>query len=336
MQQEGLRWPTNIDKQMSDRERFKYNVSIRAYNNQRGIYEVALESTSSSLGQPCYVKRDCPGILCAKSLLVRVAGDLNPLPDDEVQLTTMVTFLPPSGACRKAHEVSNVEVNFLMKWTLVVTVVDDDMPSMYAVVTGGNKGIGFEICRQLACEGVTVVLTARNEQKGAEAVEKLRGLGLSDNVLFHRLDVTDASTVSSLVHFVNTNFGRLDILNIPNEWAKGVLNNVESPPEKLDEVVNKFLEDLKNGSSKEKEWPPRMSAYIVSKAAMNAYARITAHKYPSLQVNCVDPGYVKTDINFNTGKITANEGAQNIVRVALQPEDGPSGLFFDCNKIVAF
>nr|GMC84839.1 (+)-neomenthol dehydrogenase-like isoform X2 [Ipomoea batatas] len=226
----------------------------------------------------------------------------------------------------------------------------------YAVVTGGNKGIGFEICRQLACDGVTVVLTARNEQKGAEAVEKLRGLGLSDNVLFHRLDVTDASTVSSLVHFVNTNFGRLDILvnnagviglvanesalktpeNIPNEWAKGVLNNVESPPEKLDEVVNKFLEDLKNGSSKEKEWPPRMSAYVVSKAAMNAHARITAHKYPSLQVNCVDPGYVKTDINFNTGKITANEGAQNIVRVALQPQDGPSGLFFDCNKIVAF
>nr|GLL25586.1 (+)-neomenthol dehydrogenase-like [Ipomoea trifida] len=284
----------------------------------------------------------------------------------------------------------------------------------YAVVTGGNKGIGFEICRQLACEGVTVVLTARNEHKGAEAVEKLRGLGLSDNVLFHRLDVTDASTVSSLVHFVNTNFGRLDILvnnagviglvanegalktpeerllnmmgtishnyelsaecieinyygskrmteaflpllqqsksprivyvtsgwskleNIPNEWAKGVLNNVDSPPEKLDEVVNKFLEDLKNGSSKEKEWPSRMAAYVVSKAAMNAYARITAHKYPSLQVNCVDPGYVKTDINFNTGKITANEGAQNIVRVALQPQDGPSGLFFDCNKIVAF
>nr|GMC80392.1 (+)-neomenthol dehydrogenase-like isoform X2 [Ipomoea batatas] len=226
----------------------------------------------------------------------------------------------------------------------------------YAVVTGGNKGIGFEICRQLACEGVTVVLTARNEQKGAEAVEKLRGLGLSDNVLFHRLDVTDASTVSSLVHFVNTNFGRLDILvnnagiiglvanesalraslNIRNKWAKGVLNNVESPGEKVDEVVNKFLEHFKNGSLKENGWPAHMSAYFVSKAAMNAYARITAHKYPSLQVNCVNPGNAKTDLNYNTGKITAKEGAQNIVRVALQPEDGPSGVFFDCKKIVAF
>ncbi|XP_019161026.1 PREDICTED: (+)-neomenthol dehydrogenase-like [Ipomoea nil] len=289
-----------------------------------------------------------------------------------------------------------------------------DASKRYAVVTGGNKGIGFEICRQLACEGVTVVLTARNENKGSEAVEKLRGVGLSDNVLFHRLDVTDASTVSSLVHFINTNFGRLDILvnnagviglaanesalrasmgrvlnfmraishnyelsaecieinyygskrmteaflpllqqsksprivnvtsgwskleSIHNEWAKGVLNNVESPPGKLDEVVNKFLEDYKNGSTKEKGWPPHMSAYVVSKAAMNAYARITAHKYPSLQVNCVNPGNVKTDINYNTGKITAKEGAQSIVRVALQPEDGPSGVFFDCKKIIAF
>ncbi|XP_019161032.1 PREDICTED: (+)-neomenthol dehydrogenase-like isoform X2 [Ipomoea nil] len=289
-----------------------------------------------------------------------------------------------------------------------------DASKRYAVVTGGNKGIGFEICRQLACEGVTVVLTARNEDKGSEAVEKLRGVGISDNVLFHRLDVTDASTVSSLVHFVNTNFGRLDILvnnagvigvvanesalrasvgdllnlmgaisqnyelaaecieinyygskrmteaflpllqqsksprivnvtsgwskleNIHNEWAKGVLNNVESPPEKLDEVVNKFLEDYKNGSLKEKGWPSLMSAYVVSKAAMNAYARITAHKYPSLQVNCVNPGYVKTDITYNTGKITAKEGAQSIMRVALQSEDGPSGVFFDCEKIIGF
>lgn len=80
-------------------------------------------------------------------------------------------------------------------------------------MTGGNKGIGFEICRQLlGCDGVTVILTARDEQKGAEAVEKLRGFGLSDGVLFHQLNVADPSTVSSLFHFVKTNFGRLDIL----------------------------------------------------------------------------------------------------------------------------
>nr|GMD77896.1 (+)-neomenthol dehydrogenase-like isoform X1 [Ipomoea batatas] len=196
-----------------------------------------------------------------------------------------------------------------------------DASKRYAVVTGGNKRIGFEICRQLACDGVTVVLTARNEQKGIEAMEKLRAFGFSDSdVLFHHLDVTNPSTVSSLFHFVKTNFGRLDILvnnagvnglamdenvlkssegvvanwfnalihsyeltaegiqinyygskrmseaflpllqlsksprivyvssaeakleKLHDEWAKGILNNVESPPEKLDEVVNKYLE----------------------------------------------------------------------------------------------
>ncbi|XP_019182294.1 PREDICTED: salutaridine reductase-like isoform X3 [Ipomoea nil] len=233
-----------------------------------------------------------------------------------------------------------------------------DASKRYAVVTGGNKGIGFEICRQLGCDGVTVVLTARNKQKGSEAVEKLRAtFGFSNgDVLFHHLDVTDPETVFSLFHFVKTNFGRLDILvnnagviglgmdenvlkslqKIHDEWAKGILNNVESPPEKLDEVVNKYLEDYKNGRLQHIGRFPIPSAYTVSKATMNAYARTIAHKYPSLQVNCVNPGYVKTDLTYNSGQITAEEGAQSVVRVALQPEDGPSGVFFDRQEIRSF
>jgi (+)-neomenthol dehydrogenase len=80
-----------------------------------------------------------------------------------------------------------------------------------AVVTGGNKGIGLEVCRQLAGNGVTVVLTARDETRGAAAVKKLRELGLS-NVIFHQLDITDASSIARLADFVKTRFGRLDIL----------------------------------------------------------------------------------------------------------------------------
>jgi (+)-neomenthol dehydrogenase len=80
-----------------------------------------------------------------------------------------------------------------------------------AVVTGGNKGIGLEVCRQLAGSGVTVVLTARNEARGAKAVEKLRELGLS-NVVFCQLDVTDAPSTVRLVGFLKTRFGKLDIL----------------------------------------------------------------------------------------------------------------------------
>ncbi|CAI0379531.1 unnamed protein product [Linum tenue] len=84
----------------------------------------------------------------------------------------------------------------------------------YAVVTGGNKGIGFEICRQLASNGVLVVLTARDENRGLQAVQKLRDgdPALSDNLVFHKLDVADSSSISSLADFIRTQFGKLDIL----------------------------------------------------------------------------------------------------------------------------
>ncbi|KAK1407436.1 hypothetical protein QVD17_39052 [Tagetes erecta] len=80
-----------------------------------------------------------------------------------------------------------------------------------AVVTGGNKGIGFEICRQLALNGIEVVLTARNESRGVEAVKKLNGLGIQ-NVVFHQLDITDSKSVENLVKFVDSRFKKLDIL----------------------------------------------------------------------------------------------------------------------------
>jgi len=80
-----------------------------------------------------------------------------------------------------------------------------------AVVTGGNRGIGLEICRQLASNGVLVVLTARYENKGSQAVEELQSSGLS-GVIFHRLDVADRSSITQLAEFVKARFGKLDIL----------------------------------------------------------------------------------------------------------------------------
>lgn len=81
-----------------------------------------------------------------------------------------------------------------------------------AVITGANKGIGLEIARQLALHGVTVVLTARDEKRGAGAVESLRGSHQIPNVVFHQLDVRDESSVGALAEFVRTQFGKLDIL----------------------------------------------------------------------------------------------------------------------------
>lgn len=82
----------------------------------------------------------------------------------------------------------------------------------YAVVTGANKGIGYGICKKLASTGIVVVLTARNEKRGLEAVESLKEFGLSDFLVFHQLDVTDPASVASLADFIKTRFGKLDIL----------------------------------------------------------------------------------------------------------------------------
>ena len=92
--------------------------------------------------------------------------------------------------------------------------------SRVAVVTGGNRGIGLEICRQLASKGVTVVLTARDEMRGAEAVKNLAAQGLS-NVLFHQLEVGDLSSAARLADFIRDKFGKLDILVLPS-----FLNNI--------------------------------------------------------------------------------------------------------------
>ncbi|CAL5401060.1 unnamed protein product [Camellia sinensis] len=289
----------------------------------------------------------------------------------------------------------------------------------YAVVTGSNKGIGFEICRQLASKGIIVVLTARDEKKGFEALEKLKSDGLSDHVVFCRLDVVDPSSVASLADFIKSKFGRLDILVnnagilgakmdwdslqsseanmeevrsswkkvmtqsyelgneclqtnyygtkrmiealnpllqlsdsprivnvssnggklelIPSEWAKGVLNDVESlTEERVEEVLNEFLKDFKQDSLETKGWPTFSSAYTMSKAAINAYTRILAKKYPTFRINCVCPGWVKTDINNHIGKLTTKQGAQCPVKLALLPDDGPSGLFFIDNEPSSF
>ncbi|GLT84542.1 hypothetical protein SLE2022_027670 [Rubroshorea leprosula] len=282
----------------------------------------------------------------------------------------------------------------------------------YAVVTGANKGIGLEICKQLASHGVTVVLTARDEKRGMEAVEKLKESGLSEYIVFHQLDVADPATIASLADFVKRQFGKLDILvnnagiigagtdrdaftdaasklrageyvnwseiitktyelaeeclktnyfgakrmsetfipllqlsdsprivnvsssmgklkNVSNEWARAILNDAENlTEERVDEVVNKYLKDFKEGSLEAGGWPDSTIAYCISKAAMNAYTRILAKKHPSFCINCVCPGYVKTDINYNTGFLTVEEGAQGPVRLALLPNGGPSGVFF--------
>ncbi|XP_048333841.1 (-)-isopiperitenone reductase-like isoform X2 [Ziziphus jujuba] len=234
----------------------------------------------------------------------------------------------------------------------------------YAVVTGANKGIGLEAVKQLAFNGITVILTARDAKRGLEAVEKLKEFELSGRVLFHQLDVTDPASVASLADFITTQFGKLDILvnnaaisglildpeelaravehaggwNIPNELAKQILNDVEKlTEERVDEVLSEFMKDFKEGRLEAKGWPTNVSAYKLSKASMNAYTRILAKRFPNFRVNSIHPGYVKTDMTCNTGLLTVEEGAQILVTAALlPPDDKSSGLFISHEGVLSF
>ncbi|KAL1204381.1 Short-chain dehydrogenase/reductase 2b [Cardamine amara subsp. amara] len=289
----------------------------------------------------------------------------------------------------------------------------------YAVVTGANRGIGFEICRQLASKGIRVILTSRDEKKGLEAVETLKKeLKISDqSIFFHQLNVSDPASVTSLTEFVKNQIGKLDILinnagvggvitdvdaliagtgkegfkweetitetyelaeqcikinyygpkrmceafipllqlsdsprivNVSsfmgqlkyllNKWAKGILSDTENlTEERIDEVINQLLNDVKECTVKTKEWAKVMSAYVVSKAGLNGYTRILAKKYPEFFVNSVCPGFVKTDMNFKMGVLTVEEGASSPVRLALLAhQESPSGCFFDRKQVAEF
>nr|XP_027062740.1 (+)-neomenthol dehydrogenase-like [Coffea arabica] len=133
---------------------------------------------------------------------------------------------------------------------------------------------------------------------------------------------------------VNVSSGAGKLKNIPSEWARGIFTDVDNlTEESVDEVLNQYLKDLNEGSKEAKGWPSFLSAYTVSKAAMNAYTIVVAKMHPCIKINSVCPGFVKTDINFESGILTVEEGAESVVRLALLPDDGPSGLFFICGEV---
>ncbi|KAK1314700.1 Salutaridine reductase [Acorus calamus] len=124
---------------------------------------------------------------------------------------------------------------------------------------------------------------------------------------------------------------------ITNERTRERLDNIESLTEEgLNEVIQNFLNDFKEGLLEKNGWPASPSAYKMSKAAVNAYTRILAKKYPRFIINCVTPGFVKTDINFNTGVSTPEEGARGPVKLALLPDGSPSGFFYNQTELSVF
>lgn len=228
-----------------------------------------------------------------------------------------------------------------------------------ALVTGGNKGIGYATCRLLAQQGHQVILTGRSLSKALEASERLRAEGL--RVTFHQLDVTSDADVSAVYNHVLNTFGRLDVL-VNN--AGILLDPPRHPPDaegasafnaKLDTIrgsleantfgafrlCQKFVPlmmkqrygrvvNVSSGMGQLADMNGGWPGYRISKTALNAVTRIFADEAQGTNVliNSVCPGWVQTDMGGTEAELSPAEGADTIVWLATLPDGGPSGGFY--------
>ena len=232
------------------------------------------------------------------------------------------------------------------------------MTGKVAIVTGGNRGIGFGICRQLAQQGIRVVLTSRDAAKGGTAVKKLRDAALP--VTFHKLAVTSARSVAALAAFVTAEFGRVDIL-INNagimiaprgsrlldsklETYRDTLETNVFGPLALTQALLPLMQqqnygrivNISSSLGQLSDMGTGTPAYRISKAALNALTRIVAAetRASNILVNAMSPGWVKTDMGGPNAPRTVDQGAATAVWLAMLPDGGPTGGFFLDRKVI--
>jgi NAD(P)-dependent dehydrogenase (short-subunit alcohol dehydrogenase family) len=228
-----------------------------------------------------------------------------------------------------------------------------------ALVTGANKGLGLEIARRLAMEGVVVYLGVRDEQKGLAAAQDLRAEG--GDVRFVQLNVTKQAEIDAAVARVEAESGQLNVL-VNNAGVLLELDTpvVETTVARLRDTfeVNVFgavavtvacipllrrsdparivnmstpLGSLSLLADPSSHFAERaMLAYSTSKAALNCATIVYANalRDDGVLVNAAWPGFVATDLNRHRGARTAEDGAALPVELALLPADGPTGGFF--------
>ncbi|WP_283134288.1 SDR family oxidoreductase [Rhizohabitans arisaemae] len=221
---------------------------------------------------------------------------------------------------------------------------------MIALITGGNRGIGYETARLLLDRNVTVVIGARDADRGSAAAARLGARSV-------RLDVTDPASAASAADWVAREYGRLDIL--VNNAGVGVWDQApaDTTPDTMRTVyetnvfgpvfvTNAMLPLLRKASAARLVFVSSGLAsiglalagdegflnnlsYNSSKTALNAvavsYARDLADT--SIKVNIADPGYCATDMTGHASPRSAAEGAAVIVQLALLDKDGPTGTF---------
>lgn len=228
------------------------------------------------------------------------------------------------------------------------------MSDKIAVVTGGNRGLGLETCRQLAKKGMGVILTSRDEAKGKAAVEKLQAEGL--DVTYQSLDVTNADSIDRLAQFIKSNFGRLDILvnnagvvldsseldgsafNLKISTLQKTLETNTFGPLLLCQALVPLMKEhnygrvvnVSSGAGQLHDMNTGYPSYRISKTALNAVTRIVANelKGTNILVNAVCPGWVKTDMGGANATRTLEQGVDTIVWLATLPDNGSTSGFF--------
>lgn len=223
-----------------------------------------------------------------------------------------------------------------------------------ALVTGANRGLGFETCRQLSKLGYQVILTSRSMPEGKRAVEKLSEGGAK--IVYAQLDPTDAGSVEAAARFVEKEFGRLDVL-VNNA---GIFVEAGTALEPDIGVVQRTFEtntlgplrvcaafvplmkkhnfgrivNVSSGMGQLSEMGTGYPAYRLSKTALNSVTRMVSEetKGTGILVNSVCPGWVKTDMGGAQAPRSLEEGGQSIVWAATLPDNGPTGGFFRDGK----
>jgi NAD(P)-dependent dehydrogenase (short-subunit alcohol dehydrogenase family) len=226
-----------------------------------------------------------------------------------------------------------------------------DSDKKIALVTGANRGIGFEVCRQLARLGSHVILTSRDEAKGLAAGEKLAAEGL--DVVNHPLDVTDPESIQRLERFIRDEYQRLDILvNNAGVYLDDRRSLLDMRMEVFDTTwATNFLGPLmlcrafipmmkrrnygrvvnvSSGAGQINEMGSGWPSYRLSKVALNAMTRILAAELrrTNVLVNTMCPGWVRTDMGGPGADHSVEEGADTVVWLATLPDGGPQGGFF--------
>jgi len=228
-----------------------------------------------------------------------------------------------------------------------------------ALITGANKGIGFETARQLGQQQITVLLGARDAAKGEAAAAKLRAEGLDARAL--ELDVTVSASIQRTADKVAREFGRLDILvnnagvmtddqtkKVSEQSLSAWRTTFETNVFGVVAVTQAFLPLLRKseagrivnlssilGSNTLHSDPQspiydfKLPAYNVSKSAVNAYTVQLAYELRDtpIKVNAAHPGWVKTEMGGEGATMELADGAKTSVALATLPVDGPSGAY---------